>query len=158
MLHINTILEQIFPEYEKQFSYLWDNTSTGILETCLTPDTIANVLVDELFALIKNTIHNKLTIQKSISIKEVATNTFSIRIAQSAFSFQLKQLFVQLNVFNQQIKELKEELLKYYDLFDCYLHTILNVSSVIISCILSEIGNIRRFRNPSTLVSYAIFH
>lgn len=45
-LRINTILEQIFPEYEKQFSDLWGRTSTGILETYITPDKIANAPVD----------------------------------------------------------------------------------------------------------------
>lgn len=152
-LPINTILEQIFAEYEKQFSYLWVNTSTGILETYLTPDNIANASVDELFFLIKDKSHNKLTFQKAISIKEVATNTFGIKIAQK-FSFQLKQLFDRLNVLNQQIKE-PQEILKYYDSFDCYLHTIPNASPVIVACILSEIGNIRRFRNSSALAAYA---
>ena len=35
-LRIGTIMEQIFPEYEKQFSSLWVSTSMGILEKYLT--------------------------------------------------------------------------------------------------------------------------
>ena len=154
-LRINTILEQIFPEYEKQFSYLWGSTPTGILETYITPDNIANAPVDELFALIKDKSHNRLTIQKAIDIKEAATNTFGIKIAQSAFSFQLKQLFERLNVLNQQIAELEEEILQYYETFNCYLHTIPNISPIIAACILSEIGDIKRFRNSAALVAYA---
>ncbi len=90
---INTILEQIFPEYEKQFSDLWGSTSTGILETYITPDKIANAPVDELYSLIKDKCHNKLTMKKTLSVKEAATNTFCIKIAQNAFVFQLIQLF-----------------------------------------------------------------
>ena len=37
-LRIGTIMEQIFPEYEKQFSLLWLSTSMGILEKYLTPE------------------------------------------------------------------------------------------------------------------------
>ena len=123
-LRIHTILEQIFPEYEKQFSYFWGNTSTGILETYITPDKIANAPVDEFFSLIKDRSHNKLTINKAISLKEASTNTFGIKIAQSAFSFQLKQLFDRLNLLNGQITQPDEEILKYYETFDCYLHTL----------------------------------
>ena len=154
-LRINTILEQIFPEYEKQFSYLWGNTSTGILETYITPDKIANAPVDDLFTLIKDRSHNKLTMEKAISIKEAATNTFGIKIAQDAFSFQLKQLFDRLKLLDKQIVELEKEILKYYETFDCYLHTIPNISPIIAATILSEIGDIRRFRNSAALVAYA---
>lgn len=154
-LQINTILEQIFPEYEKQFSYLWGNTSTGILETYITPDKIANAPVDDLFTLIKDRSHNKLTMEKAISIKEAATNTFGIKIAQDAFSFQLKQLFDRLKLLDKQIGQLDKEILKYYETFNCYLHTIPNISPIIAATILSEIGDITRFRNASSLVAYA---
>lgn len=69
-LPISTILEQIFPEYEKQFSTLWGSTSMGILEAYVTPDNIANTPIDELFALIKDKSHNKLTMKKALSSKE----------------------------------------------------------------------------------------
>ena len=154
-LRINTILEQIFPEYEKQLSYLWGNTSTGILETYITPDKIANAPVDDLFTLIKDRSHNKLTMGKAISIKEAATNTFGIKIAQDAFSFQLKQLFDRLKLLDKQIGQLDKEILKYYETFNCYLHTIPNISPIIAATILSEIGDITRFRNASSLVAYA---
>lgn len=89
------------------------------------------------------------------SIKEAATNTFGIKIARNAFAFQLNQLFERLNLLNQQIAELDAEILKYYDTFDCYLHTIPNISPIIAACILNEIGDINRFRNSSALVAYA---
>ena len=90
-LRISTILEQIFPEYEKQFSSLWLSTSMGILEKYLTPENIQNAPLDELFEIIKDKSHNRLTKAKAISIKEAAADTFGIKIAQDAFSFQLKQ-------------------------------------------------------------------
>lgn len=91
-LRISTIMEQIFPEYEKQFSSLWLSTSMGILEKYLTPENIENAPIDELFEIIKDKSHNKLTMKKAISIREAAADTFGIKIAQDAFSFQLKQL------------------------------------------------------------------
>ena len=71
-LRIGTIMEQIFPEYEKQFSSLWVSTSMGILEKYLTPENIENTPIDELFEIIKDKSHNRLTRAKAISIKEAA--------------------------------------------------------------------------------------
>ena len=78
-LRIGTIMEQIFPEYEKQFSSLWVSTSMGILEKYLTPENIENAPIDELFEIIKDKSHNRLTKAKAISIKEAAADTLVLR-------------------------------------------------------------------------------
>ena len=95
-LRIGTIMEQIFPEYEKQFSSLWVSTSMGILEKYLTPENIENAPIDELF-----------------------------------------------------------EIMKYYEQFDCYLHTIPGIGIIGAATILAEIGDISRFKNSSALVAFA---
>ena len=154
-LRISTILEQIFPEYEKLFSTLWGTTSMGILETYVTPDNIANAPIDELFSLIKDKSHNKLTMNKALSIKKAAADTFGIKIAQNTFAFQLNQLFERLNFLNEQIEKLDEEILKYYESFECYLHTIPGIGVIAAATILGEIGDIKRFKNSSSLVAYA---
>ena len=154
-LRISTIMEQIFPEYEKLFSSIWGSTSMGILETYATPDKIANAPIDELFSLIKDKSHNKLTMEKAISIKEAAADTFGIKIAQDAFAFQLHQLFERLDFLNAQIQQLDAEIIKYYETFECYLHTIPGVGIIAAATILSEIGDISRFKNSSALVAYA---
>jgi len=74
-------MKQIFPEYEKQFPKLWGSTSMSILETYAPPDKIANVPPDELYTLIKDKSHNRLTMQKAISVKAAAADTFGVKIA-----------------------------------------------------------------------------
>ena len=154
-LRIGTIMEQIFPEYEKQFSSLWVSTSMGILEKYLTPENIENAPIDELFEIIKDKSHNRLTKAKAISIKEAAADTFGIKIAQDAFSFQLKQLIDRMNFFDKQIEALDIEIMKYYEQFDCYLHTIPGIGIIGAATILAEIGDISRFKNSSALVAFA---
>lgn len=154
-LRIGTIMEQIFPEYEKQFSSLWVSTSMGILEKYLTPENIENTPIDELFEIIKDKSHNRLTRAKAISIKEAAANTFGIKIAQDAFSFQLKQLIDRMNFLDKQIEALDIEIMKYYEQFDCYLHTIPGIGIIGAATILAEIGDISRFKNSSALVAFA---
>lgn len=154
-LRIGTIMEQIFPEYEKQFSSLWVSTSMGILEKYLTPENIENTPIDELFEIIKDKSHNRLTKAKAISIKEAAADTFGIKIAQDAFSFQLKQLIDRMNFLDKQIEALDIEIMKYYEQFDCYLHTIPGICIIGAATILAEIGDISRFKNSSALVAFA---
>ena len=154
-LRIGTIMEQIFPEYEKQFSSLWVSTSMGILEKYLTPENIENAPIDELFEIIKDKSHNRLTKAKAISIKEAAADTFGIKIAQDAFSFQLKQLIDRMNFLDKQIEALDCQILEYYEKFDCYLHTIPGIGMIAAATILAEIGDINRFKSPSALVAFA---
>ena len=154
-LRIGTIMEQIFPEYEKQFSSLWVSTSMGILEKYLTPENIENTPIDELFEIIKDKSHNRLTKAKAISIKEAAADTFGIKIAQDAFSFQLKQLIDRMNFLDKQIEALDCQILEYYEKFDCYLHTIPGIGIIGAATILAEIGDISRFKNSSALVAFA---
>lgn len=154
-LRIGTIMEQIFPEYEKQFSSLWLSTSMGILEKYLTPENIENAPIDELFEIIKDKSHNRLTKAKAISIKEAAADTFGIKIAQDAFSFQLKQLIDRMNFLDKQIEALDIEIMKYYEQFDCYLHTIPGIGIIGAATILAEIGDISRFKNSSSLIAFA---
>ena len=154
-LRIGTIMEQIFPEYEKQFSSLWVSTSMGILEKYLTPENIENAPIDELFEIIKDKSHNRLTRAKAISIKEAAADTFGIKIAQDAFSFQLKQLIDRMNFLDKQIEALDCQILEYYEKFDCYLHTIPGIGMIAAATILAEIGDINKFKSSSALVAFA---
>ena len=154
-LRIGTIMEQIFPEYEKQFSSLWMSTSMGILEKYLTPENIENAPIDELFEITKDKSHNRLTKAKAISIKEAAADTFGIKIAQDAFSFQLKQLIDRMNFLDKQIEALDCQILEYYEKFDCYLHTIPGIGMIAAATILAEIGDINRFKSSSALVAFA---
>lgn len=130
-------------------------TSMGILEKYLTPENIENAPIDELFEIIKDKSHNRLTKAKAISIKEAAADTFGIKIAQDAFSFQLKQLIGRMNFLDKQIEALDIEIMKYYEQFDCYLHTIPGIGIIGAATILAEIGDISMFKNSSALVAFA---
>ena len=130
-------------------------TSMGILEKYLTPENIENAPIDELFEITKDKSHNRLTKAKAISIKEAAADTFGIKIAQDAFSFQLKQLIDRMNFLDKQIEALDCQILEYYEKFDCYLHTIPGIGMIGAATILAEIGDISRFKNSSSLIAFA---
>ena len=78
-----------------------------------------------------------------------------VKIAQDAFSFQLKQLIDRMNFLDKQIEALDCQILEYYEKFDCYLHTIPGIGMIAAATILAEIGDINRFKSSSALVAFA---
>jgi transposase len=152
---IITVLDQIFPEYEKLFSDTWGTTSKKLLEEYQTPDEILALDTSELASMLKKLSRGQLGYAKAEKIHEAAQNTFGIKIAQDAFKFQLKQLIDQVLFLEDQLKELDCEIEYYYCQFDCHLTSVPGIGPVIAAAILSEIGDIKRFKDAASLVAYA---
>jgi transposase len=152
---IITVLDQIFPKYEKLFSDTWGTTSKKLLEVYQTPEEILSIDTDELASMLKKLSRGQLGYTKAEKIQEAAKNTFGIKIAQDAFKFQLKQLIDQVLFLENQIKELDNEIQVYYTQFDCHLTSIPGIGPVTAAAILSEVGDIKRFKDAASLVAYA---
>ena len=70
------------------------------------------------------------TMRQLCRYRDSAADTFGIKIAQDAFSFQLKQLIDRMNFLDKQIEALDCQILEYYEKFDCYLHTIPGIGMI----------------------------
>ena len=152
---IITVLDQVFPEYEKLFSDTWGTSSEALLEKYQTPEEILALDISELTKLLKTNSRGQLGLNKAEQIQDAAKNTFGIKIAQDAFKFQLKQLIDQVLFLEKQIKSLDTEIEFYYSQFGCHLTSIPGIGPVTSAIILSEIGDIKRFKNSASLVAYA---
>ncbi len=97
----------------------------------------------------------RLGFNKAEEIQNAAKNTFGIKIAKEAFKFQIKQLISQILFLEKQMKSLDSEIEFYYNQFNSHLTTIPGIGFVTAAIILSEIGDIKRFKNSSSLVAYA---
>ena len=60
-----------------------------------------------------------------------------------------------MNFLDKQIEALDIEIMKYYEQFDCYLHTIPGIGIIGAATILAEIGDIKRFSNANKLAQFA---
>lgn len=152
---ITTVLDQIFPEYNKLFSDIWGVSSKAILEKCQTPEGILKLSINDLTELLKTKSKGRLGFNKAEEIQNAAKNTFGIKIAKEAFKFQIKQLISQILFLEKQMKSLDSEIEFYYNQFNSHLTTIPGIGFVTAAIILSEIGDIKRFKNSSSLVAYA---
>ena len=152
---ITTVLDQIFPEYNKLFSDIWGVSSKAVLEKCQTPEGILKLSINDLTELLKTKSKGRLGFNKAEEIQNAAKNTFGIKIAKEAFKFQIKQLISQILFLEKQMKSLDSEIEFYYNQFNSHLTTIPGIGFVTAAIILSEIGDIKRFKNSSSLVAYA---
>ncbi|MBW6411917.1 IS110 family transposase [Clostridium weizhouense] len=152
---IITVLDQVFPEYEQLFSDTWGISSKKLLEKYQTPEQILKIDTSKLAEFLREHSRGQLGLAKAEKIQNAAKNTFGIKFAKDAFKFQLKQLIKQVLFIEEQIKDLDVEIEIYYTKFGSHLESIPGIGKITAAIILSEIGDINRFKSAKALVAYA---
>ena len=152
---IIALLDQVFPEYAKQFSDTFGCASTELLLNCPTPEDMLAISTKKLTALLKNSSHGRFGEAKAKELKSVAKNSFGVSFAKDAFSFQIKQLADQLVFIESQINELEREISSLLHQTNQVITTIPGIGETLGAIIVSEIGDIHRFDAPNKLVAFA---
>lgn len=149
------ILDQIFPEYEKLFSDIFGTSSKSLLLEYTTPEELLTISTEHLAQFLAKCSRGRFNLEKAQQIQDAAKNTFGIKIACEAFSFQLKQIIEQIQFLENHIKELENQIDVYFKPLDSHLTSIPGIGVVIAATIESEIGDINRFSSPEKLVAFA---
>lgn len=149
------LLDQVFPEYDKQFSDIFGITSKELLLKCPTPEDILTISTKKLSELLSKNSRGRFGIEKAKILKESAQNTFGIKFAKDAFSFQIKQLVAQISFIEDQIEELDQELNELLNSLNSPITSIPGIGPITGAIILSELGDISRFSDPSKIVAFA---
>lgn len=154
---IIAVLDQVFPEYNTVFSKVgvFGKASKAALLEYSTPDAFNEVTADMLAETLGLASRNRVGLIKAEALKKVASNSFGIRFAQDAFTFQLRSMIEQLNFLETQIKQVEDEIKQLMDSIDSVVETIPGIGPVTGATILGEIGDIHKFSNPKKLVAYA---
>lgn len=149
------ILDQIFPEYEKLFSDIFGTSSKSLLLEYTTPEELLTISTEHLAQFLAKCSRGRFNLEKAQQIQAAAKNTFGIKIACEAFSFQLKQIIEQIQFLENHIKELEDQIDVYFKELDSHLTSIPGIGVVLAATIESEIGDINRFSSPEKLVAFA---
>lgn len=149
-----TVLDQIFPEYSKLFSDVFGQASKELLLNYTSPEEIAALDTDKLIEILSTKSRGMLGAEKAKEIQNAATNSFGIKIAVDAFSFQVKQMIEQIKFTESQLKDLEQNISEYFRSFNSQITTIPGIGPVLGAIILSEIGDIKRFPDSSKLVAF----
>lgn len=148
-------LDQVFPEYDSIFSNTFGESSKAFLKRCPTPEECLRIRVDSLAKTLEKASHGKLGRKKADEIKDIAKTSCGINVATSAFSFQIKLLIDQINFIERQITEVEEKIKDGLDTIEPLILTIPGIGHTLGAQIVSEIGDVRRFHNASSIVKYA---
>lgn len=148
-------LDQVFPEYDSIFSDTFGESSKALLKRCATPEECLRIRVDSIAKTLSAASHGKLGRAKADEIKAVAKGSCGINVATQAFSFQIKLLVEQIDFIEGQVRDVERKIKEGVEAIEPLILTIPGIGHVLGAQIVSEIGDIRRFRNASAIVSYA---
>lgn len=146
-LSIYRVLTQLFPEYLKLFSNVYQGSALNILERYNSPKKLSRAHLDTIASL----IHGKCKVSANDVIK-AAKN--SIGIDSDILSFQITQLIKRLKSLNSEIHEYDLMIKSYVDKINSKILTIPGIGYTTAGIILGEIGDISRFQGPDKLTSF----
>jgi transposase len=153
------LLDQVFPEYAKEFSNIFGASSQEILQNYSTPEELEKVSLGKLSRLINKASKGRLgedrAAAKAQYLKSAAAHSFGISTAQNAFSFEIKLLMQNIQFLQNQLCELDSEIARLMEAAKSHITTIVGIGNTLGAAILGEIGDINRFSQPSNFVSYA---
>lgn len=150
-----TALDQVFPEYETLFSNTFGESSMAFLKRCPTPDECLAIDTRTLTNLLDKASKGKLGKDKAKEIKDHAKSSCGIRFGLATFSFQIKSLIAQIEFVESQIDEVDKHIKVLLERIEPLILTIPGISYTLGAQIVSEIGDIHRFPDAASLVSYA---
>jgi transposase len=153
---ILTVLDQVFPEYERLFSNVFIASSRRLLSEAVTAQDFADFDLDELTDLLHQSSRGHFGRDKAETIQRVARQSIGVGFLADAARLELGCLLAQLNFLEDQVTQVEQALETLINqLPKQYLTTIPGIGSVAAATILGEIGDIRRFASPEKLVAYA---
>jgi len=149
------LLDRVFPEYNSLFSDVFGTTSKQILLTCPTPESILKINTIKLSNLLSKSSRGRKTKTDAKILKELAKNSFGIKLTANATSFEIKQIVNQIIFLEEQADEVQERILDIYSKLDSHLLSIPGIGLTLAPIILAEIGDINNFATPSKLTAFA---
>jgi transposase len=147
-ININKLLTQIFPEFLKLFSNVYQGSALDILEKYNSPSKLSKAHLKTISSM----IHGKCLVKADELIK---ASKRSVGIKDDYLTFQLSQGIKRLKSIQSTIDEYNNQISKYVNMINPNILTISGVGYITAGLILGEIGDINNFKNSEHLISYA---
>lgn len=147
-------LDIVFPELSNFFKgNLHLKVSYALLEKYPSAKAISSARIDGLTNLLYNNSKGRYHQDKAIQLKSLANE--SIGLNNPAIELQIQCLIKQLRLYHKQIKEIDLAIMTLMELLNSPILTIPGVGYTLGAMIISEIGDIKRFSNPSKLLAFS---
>ena len=153
-IQLATYVDQLFPELNSFFkNNLHINTSYQLLKQYSNPTNIANCNLTKIANILIKASKGKYNKDRAIELKELAKT--SVGIDNPALSIQIRLTIEQIEIYSKQIDEIETKINNYMQKSDNVITSIPGIANVTSAIIISELGNINRFKNSSKVIAYA---
>ena len=147
-------LDLVFPELAGFFNgNLHLKTSYALLSKYPSAKAISSARIDGLTNLLYKSSSGKYNSDKALKLKNLAKD--SVGINNPAIDLQIQCLIKQLRLYQSQIKDIDLSIMTLMEILNSSILTIPGISYTLGAMIISEIGDIKRFSNPSKLLAFA---
>lgn len=151
---LTTCLDTVFPELPRFFKgNIHLKTTYALLEKYPSSKSIRSARIDGLTNVLYNNSKGKYNQEKAIELKNLAKN--SVGIDNPSIDLQIQCLIKQLRLYKKQIKDIDLSIMNLMELLNSPILTIPGVGYTLGAMIISEIGDIKRFSNPTKLLAFA---
>lgn len=147
-------VDLIFPELHSFFhGNLHSKSAHAILLNYTSPFNISKTKVDTIARLLAKTSRGSYSYDEAVRLKHIAKS--SIAIDNPSICTQIRYLIKQIDLLDEQINSIDLEIKYIMDSIKTPILTIPGIGYTLGSMIISEIGDISKFSNPTKLLAYA---
>jgi transposase len=150
-----TILDRVFPEYEKLFSNVFVQSSRAMLQEAVSAQEFAEFDLQELTELLAKTSRGRFGAEKARQVQEKARQSIGVSFLASAVQVEMRCLLAQIELLEEQIEAVGEAQGQLMAELPQTITTIPGIALPTGAAILSEIGDVHRFDNADQVVAYA---
>jgi transposase len=150
-----TILDRVFPEYEKLFSNVFVTSSRALLQEAVSAQDFAAFDLTELTELLTKTSRGRFGAEKAEQLQQSARQSIGVGFLADAAQVEMRCLLAQIELLEDQQTEVEKALVGLMEQIPQYITTVPGVGLVNGAAILSEIGDVQRFPSEEKLVAYA---
>jgi len=153
---IRTVLDECFPEYQQLpiFSTIFCASSLALLKCHPTPQAICKLSKEELKDFLSKVSNRRLGEAKAKVILKAAEISIASTKLANTWQDILKDLVEELEALEKRIEHINLAISNSLDRISQSLTTIPGVSTIFAATIISEIGDISRFKSADHLLAY----
>lgn len=149
------LIDQVFPEYEKLFSNIFVASSMALLLKYPTPEKMKNANSQTKGNLLSRASNGYFGLGKAKEIKDAAKNTFGIIDSCGIYANLIVVYIKQILFIQEQIEAIDKQIIEILSELESKITTITGIGAKLGAVILSEIGDISRFKSADKLAAYA---
>lgn len=150
-----TILDRVFPEYERLFSSVFLQASRRVLQEAVSAHEFAEFDLQELAALLSEASRGRFGQEKAEMLQQQARQSVGVAFLADAARMEMGCLLAQIHLLEEQRSQIDQAIAELMQQIPQHITSIPGIGPVTGAAILAEIGDIHRFESLDKLVAYA---